>query len=171
MATWGDKVILLSVHAWTSTCHYGLITLGVEKNNDTSKRNYFSDKHNAPGEIIRSDYCLKELQHGVWGHPSWVWVKRPYTKRKQYWKGGRIQAVRKCQQTESDTSPESWILQSCIGSLDIVFFVHVTSSFESWTLYTLPSSMVWVSKIVTHYCVIEFCMYNVQYMLKYPVPL
>ena len=85
-----------------------LITLGVEKN-DTSKRNYFSsDKHDAPGEIIRSDYRLNELQWGVWGQPSCVREKRPYCKRDtDYWEGGGIQAVRKRQRTEAEATPES----------------------------------------------------------------
>ncbi|MCG8626156.1 MAG: hypothetical protein MJE68_29690 [Proteobacteria bacterium] len=69
----------------------------MEKNNDTSKRNYFSsNKHDAPGEIIRSDYRLNELQQGVWGHSTCVREKRPYCKRDtDYWEGGGIQAVRK----------------------------------------------------------------------------
>ena len=82
---------------------------GVEKNNDTSKRNYFSsNKHDAPGEIIRSDYRLNELQWGVWRHPSCVREKRPYCKRDtDYWEGGGIQAVRKRQRTEAEATPES----------------------------------------------------------------
>ena len=94
-------IILLYVHVYMY-----LITSGVEKNNDTSRRNYFSsNKHDAPGEIIRSDYRLNELQRGVWGHPSCVREKRPYCKRDtDYWEGGGIQAVRKRQRTEAEAT-------------------------------------------------------------------
>ena len=87
---------------------YNNITSGVEKNNDTSKRNYSSNKHDTPGEIIRSDYHLNELQQGVWGHPSCVREKQPYHKRNtNYWEDGGIQAVRKRQPTGSATASES----------------------------------------------------------------
>ena len=43
----------------------------MEKNNDTSKRNYLSsNRHNASAEIIKSDFRLESLKRGVWGHDS-----------------------------------------------------------------------------------------------------
>ena len=93
-----------NIHVYNIIC-----VSGVEKNNDTSKRNYFSsNKHDAPGEIIRSDYRLNKLQQGVCGHPTCVLEKRPYCKRDtDYWEGGGIQAVRKRQRTEHEATPES----------------------------------------------------------------
>ena len=69
----------------------------MEKNNDVSKKNYFSsNKHDAAVEIIRSDYRLEQMRQGVWGHPSCVRNKRSYRKRNdEYWNGGGIQVVRK----------------------------------------------------------------------------
>ena len=59
--------------------------VGVEKNNDTSKNNYFSsNRHDAAVEIICSDYRLEQMRQGVWGHPSCVRVKRSYRKRNDY---------------------------------------------------------------------------------------
>ena len=80
----------------------------MKKNNDTSKQKYISsNKHDAAGKIIRSDYRLNELQQGVWGHPSCVREKRLYCKSNmEYWEGGGIQAVRKQQPTKSVTVPE-----------------------------------------------------------------
>ena len=73
-----------------------LYNTGVEKNDD-SKRHYFSShKHDAPGEIIRSEYRQEALQEGVWDHPTCVRQKRSYTKHDDgYWNGGGIQDVRK----------------------------------------------------------------------------
>ena len=95
-----DNIITVCTHMYMY-----LITSGVEKN-DTSKRNYFSsNKHEFPGEIIMNDYCLNELQRGVWGHPTCV-QKRPYCKRDtEYWEGGRIQAIRKRQRAEAEATP------------------------------------------------------------------
>ena len=58
------KCLILKTKVVQCTLMYiCMCTPGVEKNNDTSKRNYFSsNKHDAPGEIIRSDYRLNELQ-------------------------------------------------------------------------------------------------------------
>ena len=69
----------------------------MEKNNDTSKRNYFSsNRHNAAAEIIKSDYRLEVLKRGVWGHSSCDREKRKYTKQdEEYWDEGGIQEVRK----------------------------------------------------------------------------
>ena len=69
---------------------------GVEKNNDDSKRHYFSsNKHDAPGEIIRIECRQEALRQGAWDHPTCV-RKRSYTKQEEeYWTGGGIQEVRK----------------------------------------------------------------------------
>jgi hypothetical protein len=62
----------------------------VEKN-DTSERNYFSsNKHDAPGEIIRSDYQLNELQRGGgYGNIRIVCGRRGPTAR-EIWTTGRV---------------------------------------------------------------------------------
>ena len=73
-------IILLHVYVWITLsniqkqmyflmCIY--LSTGVKKNNDTSKRNYFSsNRHDASAEIIRSDYRLEVLKRGAFGHPS-----------------------------------------------------------------------------------------------------
>ena len=45
---------------------------GIEKNNDSKWHYFSSNKHDAPGEIIRSECRQEALQHGVWDHPSCV---------------------------------------------------------------------------------------------------
>ena len=63
--------------------------VGVEKNNDTSKRNYFSsNRHNAPAEIIRSDFRLESLKRGV-GVMEVVIVKIGSTQREMMSTGTR----------------------------------------------------------------------------------
>ena len=88
------------------TCYISLINFaGVEKNNDDSKCHYFSsNKHDAPGEIIRSECRQEALRQGVWDHPTCVRKKRSYTKHDDdYWTGGGIQEVRK-RSREDDTT-------------------------------------------------------------------
>ena len=82
------------------------LSTGVEKNNDTSKRNYFSsNRHDASAEIIRSDYRLEVLKRGAFGHPSCEREKRPYTKRdNEYWDEGGIQEVRKLARLSSSSN-------------------------------------------------------------------
>ena len=79
---------------------------GVEKNNDNSKRHYFSsNKHDAPGEIIRSECRQEALRQGVWDHPTCVRKRRSYTKQdEEYWTGGGIQEVRKRAREDNTTS-------------------------------------------------------------------
>lgn len=83
-----------------------MVYAGVEKNNDDSKRHYFSsNKHDAPGEIIRSEARQEALRQGVWNHPTCVRQKRSYDKRDaDYWEGGGIQEVRKRAREESTSS-------------------------------------------------------------------
>lgn len=71
--------------------------VGVEKNNDDSKRHYFSsNKMDAAAEIVRCDYRLEAMRQGVWGHPSCHREKRKYTQRDdEYWNNGGIQEARK----------------------------------------------------------------------------
>ena len=39
---------------------------GVEKNNDAAKKNYFSsNKHDAPGEILKTEARLEALRRGI----------------------------------------------------------------------------------------------------------
>ena len=94
-----------AVHACVN-CTY--CNTGVEKNNDDSKRHYFSsNKHDAPGEIIRSEYCQETLQRDAWGHPTCVGQKYSYTKHDdEYLNGGDIQDVRKCAREAPVDSPE-----------------------------------------------------------------
>ena len=90
-------------------CKYVLIRiLGVEKNNDDSKRHYFSsNKHDAPGEIIRSEFRQEALRQGVWNHSTCIRQKRNYTKVDSgYWDGGGIQEVRKRSRGDDTASPE-----------------------------------------------------------------
>lgn len=84
-----------------------IFMIGVEKNNDDSKRHYFSsNKHDAPGEIIRTESRQEALQQGVWGHPTCIRQKRGYNKvDSDYWDHGGIQAVRKRFRGDQ-TSPE-----------------------------------------------------------------
>ena len=57
-------------------------------------KNYFSsNKHDAPGEILRSDYRLNEMRHGVWDILV-VREKKSYHKRDDArWNGGGIQEL------------------------------------------------------------------------------
>ena len=83
-----------------------MIYTGVEKDNDDSKRHYFSNnKHDAPGEIIRSEARQQALRQGVWDQPTCVCQKQSYAKRDEsYWEGGGIQEVRKRARKESTSS-------------------------------------------------------------------
>ena len=83
--------------------------IGVEKNNDDSKRRYFSsNKHDAPGEIIRTEYRQEALQQGVCDHPTCVRQKRNYSKvDSNYWDQGGIQAVRKRSRGDQSSSTSS----------------------------------------------------------------
>ncbi len=71
--------------------------IGVEKNNDDSKRHYYSsNKHDAPVELIRSEVRLEVLARGKDGYPSCQRMKRPYNKAcDEYWHGGGIQEDRR----------------------------------------------------------------------------
>ena len=91
------------------TLHYYIILiLGVERNNDDSKRHYFSsNKHDAPGEIIRTECRQEALSQGVWDHPSCVRQKRKYSKvDSEYWMG-RIKDVRKRSRVDDSSSSAS----------------------------------------------------------------
>ena len=95
---------------YTRSNHYTFLSntcfiAGVEKNND-SKRHYFSsNKHDAPGEIIRSEARQEALRQGVWDHPTCVRQKRSYSQRdKDYWEGGGIQEMRK--RSRGDSEPQ-----------------------------------------------------------------
>ena len=86
------------VHVWMYTYMYMYsFHVGVQKNDNTSKRNYFSsNRHNAPAEIIGSDFRLESLKRGVWGHGSCDPEKVKYTKKNdECWNEGGIQEVRK----------------------------------------------------------------------------
>ena len=74
-----------------------IYNIHVEKNNDDSKRHYFSsNKMDAAAEIVRSDYRLEVMRQGVWGHPSCQREKRKYTQcDEDYWSNGGIQEARK----------------------------------------------------------------------------
>ena len=78
----------------------------IEKNND-SKRHYFSsNKHDAPGEIIRTECRQEALQHGVCDYATCVHQKRNYSKvDSDYWNQGGIQAVRKRSRDQSSSNP------------------------------------------------------------------
>ena len=77
---------------------------GVEKNNDDSKRHYYSsNKHDAPAEIIRSDARLEMLRQGTGGYPSCERKKRKYDKHdEEYWSGGGIQKSRRDKRQRTD---------------------------------------------------------------------
>ena len=83
--------------------------IGIEKNNDDSKRHYFSsNKHDAPGEIIRTECRQEALQQGVCDHPTCVRQKRNYSKvDSDYWDQGGIQAVRKRLRGDQSSSNSS----------------------------------------------------------------
>ena len=87
------KLFCYTVCAVHACVNFTYRDTGVEKND--SKRHYSSSsKHDAPGEIIRSEYRQETLQRGAWGHPTCVRQKRSYTKRDdEYWNGGGIQDV------------------------------------------------------------------------------
>ena len=76
----------------------------MEKNNDDSKRHYFSSNHHdVPAEIIRSDARLEMLVNGTDRHPSCERQKRPYMKRDDaYWTGGGIQETRRNKRQRTD---------------------------------------------------------------------
>ena len=82
----------------------GLLFIGVEKNNDDSKRHYFSsNKHDAAGEIICCEARLEMLQNGIRGFPSCERKKRPYEKQNdEYWNGGGIQEARRTKRQHSE---------------------------------------------------------------------
>ena len=79
---------------------------GVEKNNDDSKRHYYSsNKHDVPMELIRSEVHMEELAWGKdgYGHPSCQRTKRPYNKTNdEYWNGGGIQEDRRKKRQRHD---------------------------------------------------------------------
>ena len=79
---------------------------GVERNNEDSKCHYFSsNKHDAPGEIIKSECRQEALRQGVWDHPTCVRKWRGYNKRDEdYWTGGGIREVRKHSRGDDTTS-------------------------------------------------------------------
>ena len=66
-----------------------LCTSGVEKHNDDAKRNYFySNRWDAPADIMMTEYRLKMLQ-------EYSREKRAYTKPDSaYWHEGGIEALR-----------------------------------------------------------------------------
>ena len=69
---------------------------GVEKNNDDSKRHYFSsNRHDAAAEIVRADERLEILR------TDWHREKRPYRKR-QTEEDHQLQAKR--HQTDSSAA-------------------------------------------------------------------
>ena len=69
--------------------------IGVEKNNDDAKRNYFSsNRHDAAGDILLTEARLEELQRGKYG--VCVRKKRAYEKTDDaYWIEGGIQESRR----------------------------------------------------------------------------
>ena len=71
-------------------------TLGVEKNNDDAKRNYFSsNKHDAAREILVTEARQEELRKETDDRDSCVREKRRYVKsNSEYWTEG-IRASRK----------------------------------------------------------------------------
>ena len=98
---------MYSLRLHVHTCNLHSYHVGVE--NNTSKRNYFSsNRHNAPAEIIKSDFRLESLKRGVLGHSSCECEKRKYTKRNdEYWNNGGIQEVRKrARVSSSSLEPE-----------------------------------------------------------------
>ena len=72
------------------------VHVGVEKNNDDSKRHYFSsNKMEATAKILSCDYRLEVMRQGVWRHFSCHREKRRYTQRdEEYWNNGGIQEAR-----------------------------------------------------------------------------
>ena len=64
--------------------------LGVEKNNDDAKRNYFSsNKHDAAYEILVTEARLEELRKDTDDRSSCVREKRRYVKKDTaYWTEG-----------------------------------------------------------------------------------
>ena len=74
------------------------------KNNDDSKRHYFSsNKHDAASEIIRCEARLEMLCSGTKGFPSCERQKRPYQKHdSEYWNEGGIQEARRKRQHTED---------------------------------------------------------------------
>ena len=68
--------------------------LGVEKNNDTAKRNYYSSNHwDAPREILVTEARIETLANGSANVPSCKREKRPYNKQDMaYWSEGGIHA-------------------------------------------------------------------------------
>ena len=68
-----------------------VLFIGVEKNNDEAKRNYYSsNRHNAAKEIVVTEARLEQLRRD-----GCVRAKRSYNKTStQYWEGGGIQQSR-----------------------------------------------------------------------------
>ena len=94
----------LYVQFHVHTCNLHSYHVGVEKKNDTSKRNYFSsNRHNAPAEIIKSDFRLESLKRGVSGHGSCECEKKEVHKDNEYWNNRGIQEVRKCARVSSSS--------------------------------------------------------------------
>ena len=102
------RCVLSKNYSHTNHIMQLMYTIGVEKNNDDSKCHYFSsNKHDAPGEIIRSECRQEALRQGVWDHPTCVRQKRSYSKvDSDYWNGG-IKEVRKRSRTSTSDAPSS----------------------------------------------------------------
>ncbi len=93
-----DKVLIYTTMCRTTitvfSCYsYTVVHLliGVEKNNDVARRNYFSSNlHDPAGEILKAEGRFEVTEH----HKR---QKRKYTKRDdEYWINGGIQENRKC---------------------------------------------------------------------------
>ena len=82
------------------TCTLNYYT-GVEKNNDDAKRNYFSsNRHDAAGDILRTETILEELRRGKFG--VCVRKKRAYEKTNDaYWNEGGIQESRRAKRADT----------------------------------------------------------------------
>ena len=77
--------------------HCTCTRVGVEKNNDDAKRNYYSsNRHDACRDILLAEARLEMLRRGIDGIQSCVRQKRTYTKKSTaYWHEGGIMESRK----------------------------------------------------------------------------
>ena len=124
-------VCMVHVHIHVHIVMYILIMYtGVEKNNDDSKCHYFSsNKHDSPGEIIRSECQQEALRQSVRDHPTCARRMRSYYKRddvKDYWKGSHEMFRRKRCNFTTLTS------QALLAIFDIL---PSTSFFQSYHIY------------------------------------
>ena len=95
---WPGSAIFIAINVLiiVEMCNYYYFYIGVEKNNDDAKQNYYSsNRHDAADNILRTEARLDKLRRGTPECESCVRQKRKYEKSDfGYWEGG-ILAARK----------------------------------------------------------------------------